>query len=199
MDLGRFPLAEDLCFSIMYSIVQVLCIVKPLAAARYSQIRYQAVVVWTGSDKNMPQVNVLLKLHTILRRHFQEFSEMFSSRQRRQDMGVSLKSSYDLVKSALRLDRALSMPGRPETVLVPALVNLLPKYAAASVTGYECPENTSIGLILLTVNPSRHEDKSVKCFVLFHLEDVVDEGGNPAFLNSSTTIKSLKNVQVAFY
>ena len=198
MDLGRFPLAEDLCFSIMYSIVQVLCIVKPLAAARYSQIRYQAVVVWTGSDKSMPQVNVLI-LHTILRRHFQEFSEMFSSRQRRQDMGVSLKSSYDLVKSALRLDRALSMPGRPETVLVPALVNLLPKYAAASVTGYECPENTSIGLILLTVNPSRHEDKSVKCFVLFHLEDVVDEGGNPAFLNSSTTIKSLKNVQVAFY
>ena len=182
----------------MYSIVQVLCIVKPLAAARYSQIRYQAVVVWTGSDKSMPQVNVLI-LHTILRRHFQEFSEMFSSRQRRQDMGVSLKSSYDLVKSALRLDRALSMPGRPETVLVPALVNLLPKYAAASVTGYECPENTSIGLILLTVNPSRHEDKSVKCFVLFHLEDVVDEGGNPAFLNSSTTIKSLKNAQVAFY
>ena len=182
----------------MYSIVQVLCIVKPLAAARYSQIRYQAVVVWTGSDKNMPQVNVLI-LHTILRRHFQESSEMFSSRQRRQDMGVSLKSAYDLVKSALRLDRALSMPGRPETVLVPVLVNLLPKYAAASVTGYECPENTSIGLILLTVNPSRHEDKSVKCFVLFHLEDVVDEGGNPAFLNSSTTIKSLKNAQVAFY
>ena len=36
--------------------LQVLCIVKPLAAARYSQIRYQAVVVWTGSDKNMPQV-----------------------------------------------------------------------------------------------------------------------------------------------
>lgn len=49
----------------MYSIVQVLCIVKPLAAARYSQIRYQAVVVWTGSDKNMPQVNLLLLLTII--------------------------------------------------------------------------------------------------------------------------------------
>ena len=53
----------------MYSIVQVLCIVKPLAAARYSQIRYQAVVVWTGSDKNMPQVNLLL-LHTIITETF---------------------------------------------------------------------------------------------------------------------------------
>ena len=52
----------------MYSIVQVLCIVKPLAAARYSQIRYQAVVVWTGSDKNMPQVNLLL--HTIITETF---------------------------------------------------------------------------------------------------------------------------------
>ena len=38
---------------------QVLCIVKPLAAARCSQIRYQAVAVWTGSDKNMPQVGHL--------------------------------------------------------------------------------------------------------------------------------------------
>ena len=52
----------------MYSIVQVLCIVKPLAAARYSQIRYQAVVVWTGSDKNMPQVNLLL--HTLITETF---------------------------------------------------------------------------------------------------------------------------------
>ena len=45
---------------------QVLCIVKPLAAARCSQIRYQAVAVWTGSDKNMPQVGHLgrfLPLH----------------------------------------------------------------------------------------------------------------------------------------
>ena len=41
------------------TLYQVLCIVKPLAAARYSQIRYQAVVVWTGSDKNMPQVGRL--------------------------------------------------------------------------------------------------------------------------------------------
>ena len=56
---------EDVCSIIMYSIVQVLCIVKPLAAARYSQIRYQAVVVWTGSDKNMPQVNLLLLLTII--------------------------------------------------------------------------------------------------------------------------------------
>ena len=40
----------------LHTVHQVLCIVKPLAAARYSQIRYQAVVVWTGSDKNMPQV-----------------------------------------------------------------------------------------------------------------------------------------------
>ena len=45
-----------------------MCIVKPLAAARYSQIRYQAVVVWTGSDKNMPQVNLLL--HTIITETF---------------------------------------------------------------------------------------------------------------------------------
>ena len=59
---------EDVCSSIMYSIVQVLCIVKPLAAARYSQIGYQAVVVWTGSDKNMPQVNLLL--HTIITETF---------------------------------------------------------------------------------------------------------------------------------
>ena len=88
---------------------------------------------------------------------------------------------------------------RPETVLVPVLVNLLPKYASASVTGYECPENSSIGLIMLTVNPSKHEDKSVKCFVLFHLEDVVDEGGNLAFHNPSVTVKSLKNAQVKFY
>ena len=87
---------------------------------------------------------------------------------------------------------------RPETVLVPVLVNLLPKYASASVTGYECPENSSIGLIMLTVNPSKHEDKSVKCFVLFHLEDVVDEGGNLAFHNPSVTVKSLKNAQVKF-
>ena len=130
-------------------------------------------------------------------------------------MGVSLKLSYDQVKPVLRLDRALSMPGRycilicvyvfvfvfcrPETVLVPVLVNLLPKYATASVTGYECPENSSIGLIMLTVNPSKHEDKSVKCFVLFHLEDVVDEGGNLAFHNPSVTVKSLKNAQVKFY
>ena len=139
---------------------------------------------------------------------------MFNSRQRRQEMGVSLKLSYDQVKPVLRLDRALSMPGRyctltcmyvfvfvfcrPETVLVPVLVNLLPKYATASVTGYECPENSSIGLIMLTVNPSKHEDKSVKCFVLFHLEDVVDEGGNLAFHNPSVTVKSLKNAQVKF-
>ena len=88
---------------------------------------------------------------------------------------------------------------RPETVLVPILVNLLPKYATACVTGYECAENSSIGLIMLTVNPSKHEDKSVKCFVLFHLEDVVDEGGNLAFHNPSITVKSLKNVQVDFY
>ena len=133
-------------------------------------------------------------------------------------MGVSLKLSYDQVKPVLRLDRALSMPGRywqyciwysylcwyfvfcrPETVLVPILVNLLPKYATACVTGYECAENSSIGLIMLTVNPSKHEDKSVKCFVLFHLEDVVDEGGNLAFHNPSITVKSLKNVQVEFY
>ena len=40
--------------------IQVLCIVKPLAAARYSQIRYQAVVVWTGSDKNMPPVGPIV-------------------------------------------------------------------------------------------------------------------------------------------
>ena len=130
-------------------------------------------------------------------------------------MGVSLKLSYDQVKPVLRLDRALSMPGRycilyfcvlvfvfvfcrPETVLVPVLVNLLPKYASASVTGYECPENSSIGLIMLTVNPSKHEDESVKCFVLFHLEDVVDEGGNLAFHNPSVTVKSLKNAQVKF-
>ena len=38
----------------------MLCIVKPLAAARYSQIRYQAVVVWTGSDKNMPPVKSIV-------------------------------------------------------------------------------------------------------------------------------------------
>ena len=88
---------------------------------------------------------------------------------------------------------------RPETVLVPILVNLLPKYATACVTGYECVENSSIGLIMLTVNPSKHEDKSVKCFVLFHLEDVIDEGGNLAFLNPSVTVKSLKNAQVEFY
>ena len=125
-----------------------------------------------------------------------EFGEMFNSRQRRQEMGVNLKNSYDQVKPVLRLDRALSVPGRPETVLVPVLVNLLPKYASASVTGYECPENSSIGLIMLTVNPSKHEDKAVKCFVLFHLEDVVDEGGNVAFHNPSVSVQSLKNVQV---
>ena len=78
---------------------------------------------------------------------------------------------------------------------MPVLLNLLPAAATATVSSYEAAD-TSLGLIHLSVQGSRQEDKQVKCYVLFHLEDVVDGKGGPAALDGGVTIRSLRGVSV---
>ena len=159
---------------------KVTVVVKPLVAAKHSQLRYQTIILWTGGDRSMPK----------------EFGATFNSRQRRQEMSVGLRAFHESTKAVLRLQRTKSLPPRPDTVLVPVLVNLLPKYASCRVSGYECLENASLGLLTLSLPAQRNEDKNVKVLVLFHLEDVVDSEGNPAFLDPKVTVKSLREHEV---
>ena len=64
------------------------------------------------------------------------------------------------------------------------------------VTGYENTDNGSLGLLQLSISQAKTDDKQIKCFALFHLEDVVNEHGEPAFHSNVVTIKSLRDVQV---
>ena len=86
---------------------------------RYSQLRYQAIIVWISKsmDKNMPK----------------EFEERFNSRQKRIEMGKTLVKQHENVKTVVRFDRYLSMPSKMETVLVPVVLNLLPLGATAVI------------------------------------------------------------------
>ena len=86
---------------------------------RYSQLRYQAIIVWISKsmDKNMPK----------------EFEERFNSRQKRIEMGKTLVKQHENVKTVVRFDRYLSMPSKMETVLVPVILNLLPLGATAVI------------------------------------------------------------------
>ena len=155
-------------------------VVKQLPANRYSQLRHQAIIVWTGDtqpDKILPK----------------EFEERFNSRQRRMEMGKTLVRQHENVKTVVRFDRYLSMPTKPEMMMVPVVLNLLPLGGNAVIKDFECPENRNIGLILVTI-PNSRDDTKISFHVLFHFEDVIDEFGNPAFKDKDITMKSLNDV-----
>ena len=80
------------------------------------------------------------------------------------------------MKAAVRFDRYLSMPTKPEMIMIPVVLNLLPPGGSAVIKEFECPENRNIGLILVTI-PNTRDDSKISFFVLFHFEDVVDEFG----------------------
>ena len=160
------------------SVVNV--IVKTLPAHRYSQLKLQAIIVWSGEgDKTMPK----------------EFEERFNSRQKRMEIGKTLVKQHEAVKAAVRFDRYLSMPNKPEMIMVPVVLNLLPPGGSAVIKEFDCPENRNIGLILVTI-PNTRDDTKITFFVLFHFEDVVDEFGEAVFKDKTVTMKSLNDVMV---
>merc|ERR1719225_2129288 len=152
---GEFkPLSESDCgllkdIAPIGKVVNV--IVKPLPAHRYSQLKHQAIIVWVGdNDKTMPK----------------EFEERFNSRQKRMEMGKTLVKQHEVVKTAVRFDRYLSMPTKPEMIMIPVILNLLPPGGSAVIKEFDCPENRNIGLILVTI-PNTRDDTKISFFVLF--------------------------------
>ena len=162
------------------SVVSV--VVKNLPAHRYSQLKHQAIIAWAGGlgdDKSMPR----------------EFEERFNSRQRRIEMGKTLVKQHESVKSVVRFDRYLSVPTKPEMMMVPVVLNLLPLGGSAVIKEFDCPENRNIGLIQVNI-PNTRDDSKISFHVLFHFEDVVDEFGQPAFKDKNISMKKLSDVYV---
>lgn len=160
---------------------KLLVVVKPIPANRYSQLKYQAIIVWVGTrgERNMPK----------------EFEERFNSRQRRIEMGQKLSRQHEMLKSVVRFNRYLSVPMKPDAAMIPIVLNLLPAGGEAVVRDFDTPDNRNIGLLLVTLPNPRDEQKS-SFHVLFHLEDVIDEYGEPAFKDKNITVKSLMNSKV---
>ena len=159
-------------------------VVKPLPAHRFSQLRHQAIIVWRdpaamGADKTMPK----------------EFEERFNSRQKRVEMGKTLVKQHEATKTAVRFDRYLSVPTKPEMTMIPVVLNLLPPGGSAVIKEFDCPENRNIGLIFVTI-PNTRDDTKITFYVLFHFEDVVEENGQPVFKDKSVTMKNLNDVMV---
>ena len=87
------------------------------------------------------------------------------------------------------------MPTKPEMIMIPIVLNLLPPGGSAVIKEFDCPENRNIGLINVTI-PNTRDDTKITFYVLFHFEDVVDEFGQPAFKDQSISMKKLNDVMV---
>ena len=153
-------------------------IVKTLPANRFSQLKYQAIIAWAGpeEDNSMPK----------------EFEEKFNSRQKRIEMGRILVKQHETFKTVLRFDLFRSFPTKRDLVMVPVVLNLLPPGGSAVIKDNE---NSDFGLITVKM-PSPKDDSNLSFFVLFHLEDVIDELGAQAFKDKSVSMKSLSGVEV---
>ena len=87
------------------------------------------------------------------------------------------------------------MPTKPEMIMTPIVLNLLPPGGSAVIKDFDCPENRNISLIHVTI-PNTRDDTKITFYVLFHFEDVVDEFGQPAFKDQSISMKKLNDVMV---
>ena len=110
-------------------------------------------------------------------------------------MGKTLVKHHESVKSVVRFDRYLSVPTKPEMMMVPVVLNLLPPGGSAVIKEFDCPENRNIGLIQVNI-PNTRDDSKISFHVLFHFEDVVDEFGQPAFKDKDISMKKLSDVYV---
>ena len=161
----------------------VLVNMRKLPVSAGSSLKYQATLLWKGTAETYETPQKLL----------QEYINMYKPYEERVRLVEELDKIHDSVKIVLQLQHG---PKSPKYRPVQALLNGLPSGWQAEVVGQLREE---LGVIRLSQAMGRDMSSGNKfLFVLFHLEDVYDEVGLPAFLSPKLTIAAMqgRSVQV---
>jgi len=158
---------------------KVVVTMRPIPAHKFSQLKYQAIYVCKqdrSGDRNLSQ----------------EFQTMYNSRQVRIELGRMLHEHHDSFKRLAQLSKIKTMPTNSDMNLVPIILNTLPVGGVALVVEADNGiMGHDMGLIKVAVPNS-----SQNLYALFHLEDVYNSEGVPAFQDTELTLDSIINKNV---